>query len=184
MTPDVADKYNLPVKAGVLVESVTSDSGADKAGLEGGKTQVVVAGETYVLGGDIIVSFDGEKISSIEQLRDAVAAHKPGDKVTARDLPRREEDERDRHARTAARIPPGLAASTAPVLPGPAHLPRLGVRPPARTPADLLSGADGHPEWRWSSRSIPEGVRFAAATASNSSVELRGSAASASSVRV
>ena len=82
VTPDVADKYNLPVKAGVVVESVTSDSGADKAGLEGGKTQVVVAGETYVLGGDIIVSFDGAKISSIEQLRDAVAAHKPGDKVT------------------------------------------------------------------------------------------------------
>ena len=82
VTPDVADKYNLPVKAGVVVESVTNDSGADKAGLEGGKTQVVVAGETYVLGGDIIVSFDGAKISSIEQLRDAVAAHKPGDKVT------------------------------------------------------------------------------------------------------
>ena len=82
VTLDVADKYNLPVKAGVVIESVTNDSGADKAGLEGGKTQVVVAGETYVLGGDIIVSFDGAKISSIEQLRDAVAAHKPGDKVT------------------------------------------------------------------------------------------------------
>ena len=82
VTLDVADKYNLPVKAGVVIESVTNDSGADKAGLEGGKTQVVVAGETYVLGGDIIVSFDGAKISSIEQLRDAVAAHKPGDRVT------------------------------------------------------------------------------------------------------
>ena len=42
---------------------------------------MVVAGETFVLGGDIIVSFDGQKISSIEQLRDAVAAHKPGEKV-------------------------------------------------------------------------------------------------------
>jgi S1-C subfamily serine protease len=81
VTPDVADKYNLAAKQGVLVESVTSESGADKAGLKAGKTQVVVAGETFVLGGDIIVSFDGEKISSIEQLRDAVAAHKPGDKV-------------------------------------------------------------------------------------------------------
>ena len=81
VTADVADKYNLAAKQGVLVESVTSESGADKAGLEAGKTRVVVAGETFVLGGDIIVSFDGEKISSIEQLRDAVAAHKPGDKV-------------------------------------------------------------------------------------------------------
>ena len=81
VTPDVADKYNLAVQRGVIVESVTQDSGADNAGLKGGKTQVVVAGETFVLGGDIIVSFGGVKISSIEQLRDAVAAHKPGDKV-------------------------------------------------------------------------------------------------------
>jgi S1-C subfamily serine protease len=81
VTSDVADKYNLAVQRGVIVESVTQDSGADDAGLKGGKTQVVVAGETFVLGGDIIVSFGGEKTSSIEQLRDAVAAHKPGDKV-------------------------------------------------------------------------------------------------------
>jgi S1-C subfamily serine protease len=81
VTSDVADKYNLAVQRGVVVGSVTSDSGADKAGIRGGKTQVVVAGETFVLGGDIIVSFGGKKISSIEQLRDAVAAYKPGDKV-------------------------------------------------------------------------------------------------------
>jgi S1-C subfamily serine protease len=82
VTHDVAETYNLPAEAGVLVGSVTSGSGADKAGLQGGQRQVVVAGETYVLGGDIIVSMDGEKISSLEQLRDAIAAQKPGDKVT------------------------------------------------------------------------------------------------------
>jgi len=78
----VADTYNLPVAKGVLVGSVRSDSGAAKAGLRGGETQVVVAGETYVLGGDIIVSLNGKQISSIEQLRDAIAGHKPGDKVS------------------------------------------------------------------------------------------------------
>ena len=78
---DVADAYNLPVETGVLVESVTSASGADRAGLKGGKTQVVVAGETYVLGGDIIVAFDGKRIASIEELRDAISGKKPGDKV-------------------------------------------------------------------------------------------------------
>ena len=81
VTEDVAETYNLPVKAGVLVESVLEDSGADKAGLEGGETEVVVAGQTYVLGGDIIVAYDGKKISSIEELRDAIAGDKPGDKV-------------------------------------------------------------------------------------------------------
>lgn len=79
---DLAETYNLPVKAGVLVGSVTDGSGADKAGLQGGAREVVVAGETYVLGGDIIVGFGGQKISSIEELRDAIAGRKPGDKVT------------------------------------------------------------------------------------------------------
>jgi S1-C subfamily serine protease len=82
LTEDVADQYNLPVEKGVLVEEVTADTGAGKAGLEGGDTEVVVAGESYTLGGDIIVAFDGKKISSIEQLRDAISGRKPGDKVS------------------------------------------------------------------------------------------------------
>jgi S1-C subfamily serine protease len=81
LTQDLADTYNLATKAGVLVESVTKGSGADKSGLRSGKTNVVVAGETYVLGGDIIVLADGKQIASIEQLRDVIAAHKPGDKI-------------------------------------------------------------------------------------------------------
>jgi S1-C subfamily serine protease len=82
LTEDVADTYNLPVEKGVLVEGVTESSGAGKAGLEGGDTEVVVAGESYTLGGDIIVAFDGKKISSIEELRDAISGRKPGDKVS------------------------------------------------------------------------------------------------------
>jgi serine protease Do len=39
---------------------------------------------TYVLGGDIIVAVDGERISSTEELRGAIAAHKPGDKIKLR----------------------------------------------------------------------------------------------------
>ena len=81
VTRDLAEKYNLAAAVGVLVQSVTSGSGAAKAGLQGGETEVVVAGETYVLGGDIIVSLDGEKIASIDELRDAIAAHKPGDRI-------------------------------------------------------------------------------------------------------
>ena len=81
LTEDVADTYNLPVEEGVLVGEVTSSSGADRAGLQGGETEVVVAGESYVLGGDIIVALDGKKISSLEELRDAISARKPGDKI-------------------------------------------------------------------------------------------------------
>jgi S1-C subfamily serine protease len=82
LTEDLAETYNLPDRQGVLVEEVTGGSGAARAGLEAGDTQVVVAGETFVLGGDIIVALGGEKISTIEELRDAISARKPGDKVT------------------------------------------------------------------------------------------------------
>jgi S1-C subfamily serine protease len=81
ITRDLAQTYKLPVDAGVLVERVRPGTGAAKADLQPGHTHVVVAGETYVLGGDIIVSFDGKRISTYEQLRDAIEAHKSGDKV-------------------------------------------------------------------------------------------------------
>ena len=82
LSEDVSDTYNLPVESGVLVAKVTTGSGAAKAGLEGGEREVVVAGETYTLGGDIIVSIDGRKISTVEELRDAISGKKPGDEVT------------------------------------------------------------------------------------------------------
>ena len=81
VSADVARTYNLPTRYGVLVATVSSGSGADKAALEPGDNEVVVAGETYVLGGDIIVAIDGMSISSVEELRDAIAAHEPGQKV-------------------------------------------------------------------------------------------------------
>jgi S1-C subfamily serine protease len=81
ITLDLAQTYKLPVRTGVLVARVRRGSGAARAGLRPGHSHVVVAGETYVLGGDIIVSFDGKKISTVDQLRDAVAEHQTGDKV-------------------------------------------------------------------------------------------------------
>jgi S1-C subfamily serine protease len=81
VTEELAETFNLPVEKGVLVEQVFPGSAAAKADLRPGDTQVVVAGETYVLGGDIIVSVNGEKISAIEEIRDVVTALEPGQKV-------------------------------------------------------------------------------------------------------
>jgi len=81
LTSEVAETYKLPVEKGVVVAKVTDGSGADKAGLKAGENDVVVAGETYVLGGDIIVGIDGKSISSVEELRDVISEHAPGQKV-------------------------------------------------------------------------------------------------------
>ena len=81
VSPDVARVLRLPVTKGVLVGAVKPGSPAAKADLKGGTTHVVVAGESYQLGGDMIVAIDGKPVASVDALRDAIAAHKPGDKV-------------------------------------------------------------------------------------------------------
>ncbi len=81
VTPQLAKLFHLPTNSGLLIQDVTVGSGADKAGLKQGKTAVVVQGESYQVGGDIIVSIDGVPATSYEQLRDAVAKAKPGDKM-------------------------------------------------------------------------------------------------------
>jgi S1-C subfamily serine protease len=81
LTPRLAKAFNLPTETGLLLTSVTTGSGADKAGLRPGKTQVVVQGESYLLGGDIIVGIDETPTPNYEALRDAVSQKRPGDKV-------------------------------------------------------------------------------------------------------
>jgi S1-C subfamily serine protease len=74
--------FSLPVQKGLLVESVTAGSGADRAGLHGGSDQVVVEGESYQLGGDVITKADGMSVATTERLREIVSQHKPGDSLS------------------------------------------------------------------------------------------------------
>ena len=78
VTPELARVFRLPVDEGVLVEGVAPGSAAARAGLKGGTTDVVVAGESHVLGGDVIVAVGGTRVSSTDELRDVLASHKPG----------------------------------------------------------------------------------------------------------
>jgi S1-C subfamily serine protease len=81
ITRDLARVFRLPVSKGLLVQSVQPGSGAASAGLKPGTTQVVLAGESYNLGGDIIVQADKSPVASLDRLRDVVASKKPGDKI-------------------------------------------------------------------------------------------------------
>ena len=81
VTPQLAKLFHLPTSSGLLIQDVTVGSGADKAGLKAGKTAVIVQGESYQVGGDIIVAVNGTSLTTYEQLRDAVASAKPGDKM-------------------------------------------------------------------------------------------------------
>jgi S1-C subfamily serine protease len=79
---ELARTFRLPVDAGVLVATVAEGSPAAEAGLRGGTNDVVVSGDGYTLGGDLILSVAGKRVDSLEALRAEVAEHDPGDTIT------------------------------------------------------------------------------------------------------
>src|SRR4051794_14197238 len=81
ITADVAKLFKLPVPRGLLVGRVCRDSTAAKAGVHGATRQVMLAGVTWPLGGDIIVKVDGVPVTAVDELRTIVGDKKPGDSV-------------------------------------------------------------------------------------------------------
>jgi len=78
---DLTEQVRLPAESGVLVSRVVPGSPADEAGMEGGSRNVVVDGESYTLGGDIITAVDGEPVESAEEVRSVVNDKEPGDEL-------------------------------------------------------------------------------------------------------
>jgi S1-C subfamily serine protease len=81
ITPEIAQLFRLPVQRGLLVGSVCRPSGAAQAGLHGAREEVTVAGDTWPLGGDILVTADGVTLGSVGRLRALIADKKPGDEL-------------------------------------------------------------------------------------------------------
>ena len=89
----LAELFALSVDRGLLVQSLDPDGPAERAGVRAGATHVVVAGESYVLGGDVLLSVDGRNVATLGEFRRALAEHRPGDSlrlVVVRDGERRE----------------------------------------------------------------------------------------------
>ncbi len=81
ISPALARIVRLPVSHGLLVQNVVKGTAAANAGLKAGKTNVVVAGESYLIGGDVIVSVDGQRVDFFTQLDELISAKNPGDTV-------------------------------------------------------------------------------------------------------
>jgi len=81
ITAQIAGLFHLPVQHGLLVGAICRSSGAQQSGLRGATQNVTVSGETWPLGGDVIVRADGQTVGSVDRLRSIVSAKKPGDSV-------------------------------------------------------------------------------------------------------
>lgn len=81
ITPELAQALDIPVKEGVMISRVFPNGPAAKAGLKGGNRSVIIGNIQALVGGDIIIDIDGEKISTAEDLIRAVRRHKVGDTI-------------------------------------------------------------------------------------------------------
>jgi S1-C subfamily serine protease len=71
----------MPVTAGYLVEIVYDGSPADRAGIRGGNLSVVVQGEEFLLGGDIVTAIQGVPIHSHQDYLARVKSLRPGQRA-------------------------------------------------------------------------------------------------------
>jgi S1-C subfamily serine protease len=80
--PDIAQQIGLPADYGILIQRVLPGGAAERAGLKGGTQRAYEGNTPVMLGGDLIVSVDGQDIATEQDLSGAINAHRAGDVVT------------------------------------------------------------------------------------------------------
>jgi S1-C subfamily serine protease len=83
LTPQIAKVLNLSVDQGALVQAVTPDGPAAKAGVKGGSgnATVTVAGQQLRAGGDVITAIDGKPVQTMTDVIETISSKQPGDSV-------------------------------------------------------------------------------------------------------
>ena len=79
--PDLADEMGLPADYGLLILQVTPGGAADAAGLRGGTERAYLGNKLIMLGGDLIVAIDGQKVEDEMDLSQMMNNHRAGDTV-------------------------------------------------------------------------------------------------------
>lgn len=83
---DIRKALGLPFQGGVIVQKVNRESNAYKAGLRGGTVETTIADQTFLLGGDIIVSINGTPIINMLASAHIMNALRAKDAATSIDL--------------------------------------------------------------------------------------------------
>jgi S1-C subfamily serine protease len=81
ISPELADEIGLPVDYGLLIIQVTPGGSADLAGLKGGNERAYLGNTPIMLGGDLIVAIDNEKVQDEDDLTQMMNNHRAGDTV-------------------------------------------------------------------------------------------------------
>jgi S1-C subfamily serine protease len=79
--PEIADELGLAADYGLLIVQAVPGGSADRAGLRGGSERAQLGNTLVMIGGDLIVAIDGEKIESQQTLAQIMNKHRAGDTV-------------------------------------------------------------------------------------------------------
>ena len=79
--PKLKDLVRMSLSDGFLVETVEPGSPAEAAGVKGGELDLIVSGEPYLLGGDVITEVNGVRADDPERLIATFGSLKVGDKA-------------------------------------------------------------------------------------------------------
>ena len=81
ISPELADEIGLPVDYGLLIVQVTSGGSADLAGLRAGTERAYLGNIPIMLGGDLIVAIDDQRVENEQDLSEMMNNHRAGDTV-------------------------------------------------------------------------------------------------------
>ena len=81
IAPELANEIGLPADYGLLIIEVTPGSSAEQAGLRGGTEHAYLGNIPIMLGGDLIVAIDGEKVQDEDDLAQVMNDHRAGDTI-------------------------------------------------------------------------------------------------------
>ncbi|HYX68495.1 MAG TPA: trypsin-like peptidase domain-containing protein [Terriglobales bacterium] len=79
--PDLAGQMGLPSDYGVLIVQAVPGGAAEKAGLHGGNQRAYIGNIPILVGGDLIVAIDRQKIEDTTDISRVMNQHRAGDKV-------------------------------------------------------------------------------------------------------
>ena len=78
---EIAEELGLAANYGLLIVQAVPGGSADRAGLRGGSERAYLGNIPIMIGGDLIVAIDGEKIESQQKLAQIMNKHRAGDTV-------------------------------------------------------------------------------------------------------
>jgi len=79
--PELADQMGLAADYGLLIVQIVSGGAADRAGLRGGSERAYLGNTPIMIGGDLIVAIDDQRVEDQQDLGQIMNKHRAGDTV-------------------------------------------------------------------------------------------------------